>query len=328
MNYQERKIKYTSARSLVWQDNDLVDWVGGGVQFSADGSIQDSSVCYAGDFDAAVATSSGNIAIVYQRLGTKGIVLENQRVVREINRSYYHANVYEYPICLWEPAGQPPAIIHCPNEYNQLEIEDALSGKTLVSTKDRSSPDFFHSRLSISPSGRYLMSAGWVWHPMDIANIYLLPGSEEKADLDTPFAAIDTANEVSAAAWVDDTSVLAANSDNYEYEEGELFAPGSLGIWSLKSKQWSGVSVPDVKLGSVMMLDMEYIISFFGHPKLIRISDGVVLKEWPHIHSGEQSSSIIHHIDRLPPIAIDQENLRFAVANEDCIYVVSFEKSS
>ena len=85
------------------------------------------------------------------------------------------------------------------------------------------------------------------------------------------------------------------------------------------------MSVPETTLGTLMPLGEDHVISFYEHPKLIRISDGAVIKEWQHIHSGKQTSSIIHHIDSLPPIAIDRERMRFAVANEDCIHVISFE---
>ena len=327
MDYLERKIEHSSVRSLVWQGDDLVDWVSGGTRFSLDGSVQETSVYFAGDFDAAVSNKLGSMAVVYKRLGTKGIVIKDQRVVREINRSYYHASAYEYPICIWEPKGRPTAIIHCPEEYNRLEIENALSGENLSSVEDRDSPDFFHSRLSVSPSGKYLLSAGWVWHPMDVANIYRLPDSSNLTSLDEPFSTVDTANEVSVCSWLDDTSLIAANSESYEYEEGEPFTTGALGIWSTKSARWSELSTPSAKLGSLMPLGVDCVISFYEYPKLIRISDGTVLKEWPHIFTGKQTSSIIHHIESLPPIAVDRKNMKFAVADENAIHVVSFTES-
>ncbi len=325
MKFVERKIKYPAVRSLVWQDGDLIDWVAGGTRFSSDGSVTRPPVSYAGDFDAAIATSTGDIAVVYKRLGTKAIVLNDGEVVREINRSYYQAHAYEYPLCLWEREGQPTMIIHCPGGYNQLEIEEAVSGQRLSNSGERNPPDFFHSRLSINPSGTHLMSAGWVWHPMDAANIYRLPEFNAKSDLDTPYDTVDSANEISACSWVNDELILAANSESLEVDEEEEFAPGSLGCWSIKSRRWSKLSVPDTKLGQLMPLGEDYVVSFYEYPKLIRVSDGAVVSEWPHIHSGKQTSSIICHIDSLPPIAIDSSGLRFAVASDKDIHVVSFE---
>jgi hypothetical protein len=43
---------------------------------------------------------SGEFAVIYTRLGTKGLVLHRGKIIREINRSFYHADVYEYPIGL------------------------------------------------------------------------------------------------------------------------------------------------------------------------------------------------------------------------------------
>lgn len=325
MKFAEKKIEHRYVRSLSWQGDDLIDWVGGGTRFSSNGSITAANVNFAGDFDAAVATNAGDIVVIYKRLGTKAIVLENGQVVREINRSYYHADVYEYPVCLWERKEKPTMIIHCPDDYNQLEIEDAVSGQRFSHSDRRTPPDFFHSRLSTNPSGTYLISAGWVWHPMDVANIYGLPSSSGTCDLDSPFATIDTANEVSTCAWINDDLVLAANAESDEIEEGEPFTSGSLGAWSVQSKQCSRLSLPKTTVGLLMPLGEDYVISFYEHPKLIRISDGVVIKEWMHIDSGKQTSSIIHHIDSLPPIAIDSKGMRFAVACKGYIYVVSFE---
>ena len=169
------------------------------------------------------------------------------------------------------------------------------------------------------------MSAGWVWHPMDVANIYRLPDTEETMELDTPFATVDTANEVSACSWINDELVVAANAESPEVDDEEPFAGGSLGQWSIRSKKWSSLSVPDTTLGRLMPLGEDYVVSFYEHPKLIRVFDGVVVNEWPHINSGKQTGSIIHHIKSLPPIAIDSSNLRFAVANDGRIHVISFK---
>jgi len=42
-----------------------------------------------------------------------------------------------------------------------LEIEDARTGERLTSAGGREPQDFCHSRLPVSRSGRYLLSAGW-----------------------------------------------------------------------------------------------------------------------------------------------------------------------
>src|SRR5262245_4771266 len=92
-------LKAPSVRSLVWKGDRLVDWVGGGGSFGLDGSTTESGVRYAYEFDAACACE--DYAIIYTRLATKGLIVRLGEWGREINRSYYHADVYDYPVCLW-----------------------------------------------------------------------------------------------------------------------------------------------------------------------------------------------------------------------------------
>ena len=105
----EKVLPGKNVRSLTWSKNELIDWVAGGSRYRLDGSAFDSRICYAYRFDAAVASPNGQFAVIYERLGTKGLVLHEGKVLREINRSFYHADVYEYPICLWtDQKGQNP----------------------------------------------------------------------------------------------------------------------------------------------------------------------------------------------------------------------------
>ncbi len=95
----EAKIAAKSVSSLLWDGDSLIDWVSGGQRFELDGRTIPRKVYYAFRFDAAVTSPSGQYVVIYERLGTKGLLLCNGSIVREINRSYYHANAYEYPIC-------------------------------------------------------------------------------------------------------------------------------------------------------------------------------------------------------------------------------------
>lgn len=96
-------------------------------------------------------------------LGTKGLLLRNGQIVRELNRSFYHANIYEYPVCLVRH-GARTLLIHCPEDYNRLEIEDAETGGKLT-LRSSDPADIFHSRLRPSANGGRLLSAGWAWAP-------------------------------------------------------------------------------------------------------------------------------------------------------------------
>ena len=77
-------------------------------------------------------------------------------------------------------------IAHCPDEYNRIEIEEVESGRRLTA-RDSDSADFFHSRLQISSDGRYLLSAGWVWHPWSSLKLFdLTQAIRDPQTLDGP----------------------------------------------------------------------------------------------------------------------------------------------
>src|SRR5688572_2620497 len=87
-----------NVRSLCWHHGDLVDWVDGGTRYRLDGTVVPRTVFYAYRFDHALIAPNGRYVALIERLGTKGLILKNGEIVREINRSYYFANAYEYPI--------------------------------------------------------------------------------------------------------------------------------------------------------------------------------------------------------------------------------------
>src|SRR5688572_28478363 len=122
-------------RSLVWSGDELVDWVGGGARYRLDGEARPARVHFGFRFDAACA--HGHYAVIYERLGTKGLILHGGEVLREIDRSYYCADDYDYPVCLWSDAGGRVLMAHCPERYNRIEIEDVRTGERLTSPADR-----------------------------------------------------------------------------------------------------------------------------------------------------------------------------------------------
>src|SRR4029453_17234961 len=165
-------IPATGVRTLCWMGDDLVDWAAGGVIYHLDGSSTPAGVFYAYRFDAAVAAPSGRYVALYERLGTKALLLDNGRLLRELDRSYYHAHVYEYPIALFALPDGREVVAHCPESYRQLEIEEIASGRRLTARKKARPADFFHSRLAVNPNSTRLLSAGWIWHPVDSVSTY------------------------------------------------------------------------------------------------------------------------------------------------------------
>lgn len=325
-------------RSLVWCGHELVDWVAGGARHGLDRTTSKPSVFYPYRFDAAVATPDGEWAVIYERLGTKGLLLRSGKQVRELNRSYHHANVYEYPVCIWRrPSGQV-LLAHCPDKYNRIEIDDAETGERLTATAGQRSPsDFFHSRLQTSPRGSHLLSAGWVWHPWDAVAFFNIEEALadarhlDRLDGSTPESCHVGLAEEGTACWKSEDQLLLGGTREEEDpdEAAEAAEP------RLHSR---GIAVCDVGKractravqlaqppGTMMPVGAEHVVAFYEHPRLIALASGRVVAEWPELDTGLQTSSILWHMDRPPPLALDPSSQRFAVAVGDQIHVVTVD---
>jgi hypothetical protein len=155
------------ARALAWVGGQLFDVAAGWAHHPLDGSEETRRYSgYGPGFDAATVAPNRDVVALVQSTGTKGLLLDaDSGLIREIDRSYYCAEAYRYPIALFTLPSGRTAVVHCPKDYNRLEIEDAWSGELQTGGVARDPQDFFHSRLAVSSSGRYLLSAGWVWQP-------------------------------------------------------------------------------------------------------------------------------------------------------------------
>ena len=321
------KVPARGVRSLVWRGDDLVDIVGGGARYALDGSSTTAHVNYAFAFDRAAISPSGDFSVIYTDLGTKALVLRRDgKIVRELDRSFYYANRYEYPIALSTLDGQE-LLIHCPDSYCRIEIEEMESGKVLT-TREGKPTDFFHSRLSVSGDGRHMLSAGWYWHPLGGLTIYdLREALSRPAHLDEQGAVgWDAVNcEVGSAAFFGDDRVLVAATSEEQLDEDEVegkLQPRELGLWSLKENRWlSRVEVAE-PMGTIMPIDETVCLSLYEHPKLVDLRTGDVTGRWPQIDSGTQVQSILTAATLPPPTALDPACRRFAIADTEAITVV------
>ena len=316
-------------RSLHWDGDELVDWVAGGTRWRSDGVQVDSNVRYAYVFDRAVVSPSGRYQVLYTESGTKGLVLEGGRVLREINRSYYHANDYEYPIALGRLPDGREVLVHCPDHYNKLEIEELSSGRRLTERPGRA-PDVFHSRLSLSPGGRRLLSGGLVWHPVTVADVFDLtrlvddPGALDRRD-DALWQAVNT--EAVASCWLsDDLLVVATTSDEepFDDEDNQGLGPGELGVWSVNDAGWRHRSRLGRRCGLLLPCGTA-VLSLYDHPKMLDPASGRAVGEWPNLNSGQREFP--YFPKPLPPVAVHPSGDRFAIANDDTITVVAIASS-
>jgi hypothetical protein len=339
----EFHIPAKDVKSLCWVGDVLVDWVSGGDQFHLDGRCVPRHVAYSFPFDAAVVSPSGEYAVIYTKLGTKGLLLRRGQIVREINRSFYHAHAYEYPVALLRLRTGQELLAHCPEDYCQLEIEELSTGRRLTQLDTRQPSDFFFSRLAADADGDFLLSAGWHWHPVDHVKVFKISNAlADPTHLDGKGLDLDTWADHSSACFTSSAYLVVALSNevyddededkesaqNGERKEKPQKTPfGKICIFELNESKLLSTIYPEAMVGTMMPVGEEYVVGFYEHPKLFSLQTGRVVQSWPQINSGNQLSSIIWHKVVIPPMALDPVNRRFAVASESEITVVQFEKS-
>ncbi|MGW7239540.1 hypothetical protein [Streptomyces sp. NPDC054804] len=278
----------SAPKSLAWQGDELVSATGGGRRWGRDGVERRAPFAWSFPFDAGTTSASGAYSAVYQERGTKAVLLGGDRAVRELNRSYYHATDYDYPLALGALADGREVVVHCPDEYNVLQIEDAASGERLTAG-GREPEDVFHSRLSLSPDGRHVLSVGWLWQPFGTALVYDTtlaltdPGTLEGEGV-LPIAAVMN-GVVTAGCWLDaDRLVLATGAEEWDEEEAAGLPARHLGVWSVSGGRWLHRSpVTDAEPGVLLLPRGDQVICFSGHPRLLDTATGVVVAEWPEV---------------------------------------------
>ena len=317
-------------RSLCWLGDELVDWVAGGTRYSLDGTRKERYVNYAYSFDGAVVSPTGRFAAIYTRLGTKGLVLDRGEVLREINRSFYHAHVHEYPIVLFQLPDGREVIAHCPEQFNRLEIDDLESGERLTKLDVHQTTGLFHSRLTVNPSTTKLASAGWVWQPLDWAVVYDIENALSNPAMLDPGQSnyLRPWSAVSNLTFFTDHTLLVYSAkeiieevEDDEYDRHSII-PDVLSMYDLSSGSLVLELEVEEHIGTMMSVGTEHVFGFYEYPKLVHIPTGTVVQRWPDIKSGTQLSSILWHKELPPPIALDPANRRFAVADEEGIRVI------
>jgi hypothetical protein len=325
--FGETLIPAAGVRSLVWSGDTLIDWAAGGAMYHLDGSCTRAHVAYSYPFDAATTAPGSDHVVIYKTLGTKGLLLRNGQIVRELNRSFYHASIYEYPVCLARHGGRT-LLIHCPEDHNRLEIEDAETGEKL--TLRASEPaDIFHSRLRPSPDGGRLLSAGWAWAPSDVVLLFDLAEALRRPEHlnentqcvpDSPPYGL---TEDSSACWQTDTTVVLAGARD---DVNEVIEPASgIVVYDVLSNAFHSAHTLESPPGTLLPIGSTHVVAFHEHPRLIRLADGAVEHTWSRIASGAQIGSILG--TDLPPIlALDPDSARFAIVQPDGIHVVALER--
>ncbi|MFJ1755128.1 hypothetical protein [Kitasatospora sp. NPDC088134] len=314
-------------KSLRWDGADLVDLVGGGRRWEPDGTFRDSGLRWGFPFDRAAVAPSGRYGVLWTERGTKGLVLDlrGPKIVREVDRSHYRATDYDYPIALGRLPDGREVLVHCPEAYHRIEIEELVTG-TRLTAGERGSVDVFHAQLEVSPDGRHLLSAGWVWAPLGVGHVHDVAAAFEDAStldgdgLFGPHAGVDA--EIGAACWLDaDRVVMASTREALGWEEEPEFGTMQLGVWSVGQRRWLHRSPIDRLTGALLARGSQ-VVSLNGHPRLLDAATGRVVAEWPEVGVPEKTEC--YGAEHVPSAvaAVSPDGTRLAVGLEDGVAVI------
>ncbi|WP_266156322.1 hypothetical protein [Dyella silvatica] len=313
----------TRPQSLIWEGNELVDWVGGGRRWLASGAEPSAVVNYAYSFGRAVGSPSGRFSVIYADRQTKGLVLEHGHVLREINRSFYFADAYDYPVALGMLPDGREVMAHCPDSYNRIEIETLAEGQRLTQ-RESEAIDVFHSRLQFSPDGRYLLSAGWVWHPWNVLHVYdVAEALSQPASLDSADLAPPINGQVASAGWHDAQHIVVTTNDEDELDdESDDLGAGESGIWSLARHAWSQRQRDWNPLGPLYPCAGGLV--YVEEDLRWSTPDGLTQLAWPELkihHAPAAEHGLWPH--PRPIIAVHPTHPRFAVVTETSLAVIT-----
>jgi len=315
--------------SLVWskEGDYLIDALNSYARYYLDGSFSEGGNMFNHNFDSVLYSNNHKYVLFYRKFGTSAVVINTDTHEQKwLTRDSHQANRYEFPIAFMQIKGKD-AIVYCPKEYDALEIELLETGEVFETEKE----DFFHSRLQANPQGDILISAGWAWSPFDMilsfdVQKYFIQKQKKNKFKPGP----NVRSEVSSADFITDNLLLVVsgheaedNLDDEPLEENEM-GQNEIGVYDFDTGIFIKKVSVSCKMGTAVALSEDFAIDFYGHPKLINLNTGQVEQEFTDIYSGVQTSSISAHHRKTPPIAIDKENRRIAMAGNGVIEVLSW----
>jgi hypothetical protein len=180
-----------------------------------------------------------------------------------------------------------------------------------------------------------MLSAGWVWHPLnsvmyfDIGEALRNPAHLDQSDNTAPGSFHIGLAEHASACWQTDERVLVGASseeeDATEVVETNASAlrlrPRGIAVYDVISRSLVRSVVLDEVAGTMMPLGESHAVCFYKRPRVVSLDSGETILRWDDLDTGSQMSSIIWE-KKFPPLALDSEKGRFAVADADGITVI------
>ena len=182
------------------------------------------------------------LVLIAAAFDTYGAVfdLRTGKVTMKLRRGSYRVEDCRFPAAFFESAGRL-LLVHA-TDWNRLDISDPFTGECLtarelpVALVGSEGPqrylNYFHGGLHVSPSGKWIASNGWVWHPAGIVrswnlsrwlttNLWEPEDGESRRSLCHRDYFWD-----GAVCWVDDTTLAVwglGNDDNVMVHGVRLF---------------------------------------------------------------------------------------------------------
>lgn len=145
-------------------------------------TIDSNALNLAGELDLHVATQ-GRFAALAETRGRRAVILDPStgRTVMALERDGYHLEHCRFPLAFFEHEGRL-LVVHA-TQWNRLEISDPSDGRLLTPRDPMSAQfgsrhehfvDYFHGRLTVSPTGERVVDDGWCWGSSGVPRAFSL----------------------------------------------------------------------------------------------------------------------------------------------------------
>jgi hypothetical protein len=149
-------------------------------------------------------------------------------------------------------------------------------------------------------------------------NPLLLDNSKLKPDVDA---------EICAASFINNDFLLIGSpgeTESFNDEQSEKLKPGQIAIWDIKTNKVAKPVTPNFNVGShLTAIDDTYAWELYDYPKIVNYKTGIVEDKIEDIFTGQQKSSIMHHLDNLPKIAFNKETKQVAILINDKLEILT-----